>query len=44
MNEREFKTRGELVDWYNQQKGWGPLTEEDKAILDDAVRLITHLD
>ena len=26
------------------QRGWGPLTEEDKAALDDAVRMVTHLD
>ena len=26
------------------QRGWRPLTEEDKAALDDAVRMVTHLD
>lgn len=41
---RQFKTRTEQVNWYNQQKGWGPLTEEEKAILDDAVRMVTNLD
>ena len=41
---RKFATRTEQVNWYNQQKGWGPLTEEDKKVLDDAVRLVTNLD
>lgn len=41
---RLFATRTEQVNWYNKQKGWGPLTEEEKRILDDAVRLVTHLD
>ena len=26
------------------QRGWEPLTDEDKAALDDAVRMVTHLD
>lgn len=26
------------------QRGWGPLTDEDRAALDDAVRMVTHLD
>ena len=44
MEERKFKGRLEEAAWIAQQKGWGPLTEEDKAALDDAVRMITHLD
>lgn len=44
MEAKMFKTRTELVNWYNAQKGWGPLTKEEEAILDDAVRLVTHLD
>ena len=39
-----FRTRTEQADYYARLRGWGPLTEEDKAALDDAVRLITHLD
>lgn len=27
-----------------KKKGWGPLTEEEKKALDDAVRMVTHLD
>ena len=34
----------EEARWIAEQKGWGPLTEEDKAALDDAVRSITNLD
>ena len=41
---REFKTRGEQSEYYAQLRGWGPLTEEESAALDDAVRLVTHLD
>ena len=44
MEERKFKTRSEQVEWYAQQRGWEPLTEEDIAALDDAVRMITNLD
>ena len=44
MEERRFKTRGEQSEYYAQLRGWGPLTEEDKAALDDAVRMVTHLD
>ena len=43
MEERRFKGRLEEVEWLDSQKGWGPLTEEDKAALDDAVRMITNL-
>lgn len=39
-----FKTRGEQSEYYANQRGWGSLTDEDKAALDDAVRMITHLD
>jgi hypothetical protein len=44
MEPRRFKNRSEQIDWYAEQRGWGPLTEEDKAALDDAVRMITNLD
>ncbi len=43
MEEKKFKGRLEEVEWLDSQKGWGPLTEEDKAALDDAVRMVTHL-
>lgn len=41
---RVFKTRSEKMAWIAQQKGWGPLTEEDKKELDEAVRMVTNLD
>ena len=44
MEERKFKNRTERLLWIDAQRGWGPLTEEEKAILDDAVRLVTNLD
>ena len=44
MEERKFKNRTERAEWLDAQRGWGPLTEEEKAILDDAVRLVTNLD
>ena len=44
MEEMKFKNRFEQIEWYAQQRGWEPLTEEDKAALDDAVRMITNLD
>ena len=44
MEERRFKNRTEQMEWVAQQKGWEPLTEEDIAALDDAVRMITNLD
>jgi hypothetical protein len=44
METRKFKTRSEQIEWYAKQRGWEPLTEEDKAALDDAVRMITNLD
>ena len=44
MEARRFKTRGEQSDYYANLRGWEPLTDEDKAALDDAVRSITHLD
>lgn len=44
MEVRRFKGRLEEIAWINKQKGWGPLTEEDRLALDDAVRMITHLD
>ena len=39
-----FKTRGEQSEYYASQRGWSSLTEEDKIALDDAVRMVTHLD
>lgn len=42
--EKRFKTRGEQSDYYASLRGWQPLTEEEEAILDDAVRLVTNLD
>ena len=44
MEEKKFKNRREQADWVAKQRGWGPLTEEEKIILDDAVRMITNLD
>ena len=44
MEERRFKNRSEQIEWYAKQRGWEPLTEEDIAALDDAVRMITNLD
>ena len=44
MEERKFKTRGEQMEYYANLRGWEPLTAEDEAALDDAIRLITHLD
>ena len=41
---RRFATRTEQANYYAKLRGWGPLTEEEKAILDDAVRMVTHLD
>ena len=43
MEERRFNNRLEEVEWLDMQKGWGPLTEEDEAALDDAVRMVTNL-
>ena len=42
--EHRFKTRTEQAEWYEKQLGWGPLSEEDKKALDDAVRMVTNLD
>lgn len=43
MEEMKFKTRSEKIAWYEQQMGWGPLTDEDRAAIDDAVRTVTNL-
>lgn len=32
------------MDYFAKLRGWEPLTEEDEAALDDAIRLITNLD
>jgi len=44
MEEKKFKNRREQSDYYAKLRGWGPLTEEDKIALDDAVRMVTNLD
>lgn len=44
MEERKFKNRREQMEYYAKLRGWGPLTEEDKIALDDAVRMVTNLD
>lgn len=44
METRKFATRGEQSEYYAKLRGWEPLTEEDKKALDDAIRLVTHLD
>lgn len=44
MEERKFRNRTERMKWVAEQRGWGPLTEEDKAAIDDAVRMVTNLD
>ena len=41
---RKFKDRIEQAEYYAKLRGWGPLTDEEKAIIDDAVRLVTNLD
>ena len=43
MEDMKFNNRLEQVQWYEQQQGWGPLTEEDKQALDEAVRMVTNL-
>jgi hypothetical protein len=44
MEEKQFKNRTERMKWVAKQRGWGPLTEEDKKALDDIVRMVTNLD
>ena len=39
---RWFKTRTEQVGWYEKQFGWKPLTDEDRAAIDDAMRMVTN--
>jgi hypothetical protein len=41
---RRFATRTEQADYYAKLRGWKPLTKEEEKILDDAVRMVTHLD
>jgi hypothetical protein len=43
MDDMKFNNRLEQVQWYEQQQGWGPLTEEDKQAIDEAVRMVTNL-
>ena len=44
MNTPKFRNRLEQAEWIEKQLGWGPMTEEDRAALEDAVRLVTNLD
>jgi hypothetical protein len=44
MEQRKFKNRREQVDYYAQLRGWKPLTDEEKAELDDAIRMVTNLE
>lgn len=47
FNHREtpkFKNRLEQLEWFEKQMGWEPLTDEDRAAIEDAVRLVTNLD
>ena len=43
MEDKKFNNRLEQVQWYEQQQGWGPLTDEDKQAIDEAVRMVTNL-
>ena len=43
METKKFKSRLEEITWKDSQKGWKNLTEEEKAELDDAVRMVTNL-
>ena len=43
MEDMKFNNRLEQVQWYEQQQGWGPLTDEDKQAIDEAVRMVTNL-
>ena len=40
---RKFKNRLEELRWKDAQQGWGPLTDEERAAIDDAVRMVTNL-
>lgn len=43
MEKKKFKSRLEEIKWKDAQKGWEPLTEKEKAELDEAVRMVTNL-
>ena len=43
MDDMKFNNRLEQVQWYEQQQGWGPLTDEDRQALDEAVKMVTNL-
>ena len=43
MEDMKFNNRLEQVQWYEQQQGWGPLTDEDRQALDEAVKMVTNL-
>ena len=44
MEDKKFKSWLDRAEWVAQQKGWEPLTEEDKEAIDDAVKMVTNLD
>ncbi len=44
MEERKFKSWLDRAEWVAEQRGWEPLTEEDRMAIDDAVRSVTNLD
>lgn len=44
MEDKKFKNWLDRAEWVAEQKGWGPLTDEDKVAIDDAVRMVTNLD
>lgn len=44
MEQKRFKNRREQADYYAQLRGWKPLSEAEKAELDDAIRMVTNLE
>ena len=43
MEDMKFNNRLEQVQWYEQQQGWGPLTDENRQALDEVVKMVTNL-
>lgn len=41
---QKFRNRFEQVDYYAKQRGWKPLTPDEKKELDEAIRMVTNLD
>lgn len=41
---RQYKNRFDEIDAYEKMMGFGPLTDEDRKALDEAVRMVTNLD